>query len=111
MSKQEQRTMLGKRIQQARNEQNMTREELAERAGISTTFCANLECGNKMVSVDSLVKLANALNVSADYLLGVETEDPHILSILRMLRDQKPETIAFVEKLVRLCISEPAGVR
>ena len=45
MSKQEMQARYGRKIQEARKEQRMTREELADRVGISTTFCANLECG------------------------------------------------------------------
>lgn len=45
------------------------------------------------------------LNVSADYLMGSDTANLHIQNITMMLKNQPPEILAFVEKLVRLCIS------
>lgn len=34
---------LGQNLQKARKEQHLTREELAEKVGISATFCANMD--------------------------------------------------------------------
>lgn len=106
MTKQERQILLGQNLQKARKEQHLTREQLAEKVGISVTFCANLECGNKMMSVDTLGKLMDALHVSADYLMGSGTSDSHVQNIMLLLKDQPSETLAFVEKLVRLCVSD-----
>ena len=106
MSKQEKQVLYGQKIQQARKEQHMTREELADRVGISTTFCANLECGNKMMSVETLDKLSEVLGVSADFLLDKTSDNPGIQNIVLMLKDQPDEVISFAEKMVRLCIND-----
>ena len=106
MSKQEKQALYGRQIQQARKELRMTREELADRVGISTTFCANLECGNKMMSVDTLDKLTEVLGVSADYLMGKTSDDSRIQNIVLMLRNQPDEVIDFAEKMVRLCVTD-----
>ena len=106
MNKQEMQIRYGQKIQQARKEQHMTREELADRVGISTTFCANLECGNKMMSVETLDKLSEVLGVSTDYLMGKTSNHPRIQNIVLMLKDQPEEVIAFAEKMVRLCIND-----
>lgn len=106
MSKQEMQARYGQQIQQARKEQHMTREELADRVGISTTFCANLECGNKMMSVETLDKLSEVLGVSTDFLMGKTSDNPRIQNIVLMLKDQPEEVIAFAEKMVRLCIND-----
>ena len=106
MSKQEMQALFGLRIQQARKEQHMTREELADRVGISTTFCANLECGNKMMSVETLDKLSEVLGVSTDFLMGKTSDNSRIQNIVLMLKDQPEEVITFVEKMVPLCIND-----
>lgn len=106
MNKQEKQALYGRKIQEARKEQHMTREELADRVGISTTFCANLECGNKMMSVETLDKLSVVLGVSTDFLMGKTSDDPRIRNIVLMLTDQPDEVIAFAEKIVRLCIND-----
>lgn len=106
MSKQEKQVLYGQKIQQARKEQHMTREEMADRVGISTTFCANLECGNKMMSVETLDKLSEVLGVSTDFLLAKTSDHPGIQNIVLMLKDQPDEVISFAEKMVRLCIND-----
>ena len=106
MSKQEKQVLYGQKIQQARKEQHMTREEMADRVGISTTFCANLECGNKMMSVETLDKLSEVLGVSTDFLLAKTSDHPGIQNIVLMLKDQPDEVISFAENMVRLCIND-----
>ena len=83
----------------------MTREELAEKVGISTTFLANLECGNKMFSVLTLLKLSDALCVSTDTLLHGVNERNAAGDIEALLRNQSPEMIQFIEELTRLSVA------
>ena len=61
---------IGKNIRAARKQLNMSREELAEKSGLSAKFIGNIERGEKAVSLDSFVSIANALGSSADTLLG-----------------------------------------
>ena len=61
---------IGKNIRAARKQLNMSREELAEKSGLSAKFIGNIERGEKAVSLDSFVSIANALEASADALLG-----------------------------------------
>lgn len=59
----------GKRIQQAREQKNMTQEELAKRAKISRSALANYESGIREPKGEILVRIAEALEVSIDWLL------------------------------------------
>ena len=61
---------IGRNIQAARKQKNMSREELAEKSGLSAKFIGNIERGEKAVSLDSFVCIANVLGVGADTLLG-----------------------------------------
>lgn len=61
---------IGKNIRAARKQLNMSCEELAEKSGLSAKFIGNIERGEKAVSLDSFVSIANALGASADALLG-----------------------------------------
>lgn len=63
---------MGIRIQELRKERNMTREELAEKAEISTKFLYEVEIGKKGISAETLLKIAVALSASCDYLLTGE---------------------------------------
>ena len=66
---------LGKRIRQQRVLAQMTQEKLAERAGISLSFLGHIERGTRKASLDTLVKICNALSVSPGLLLQDSLED------------------------------------
>ena len=104
MEKSELQKIIGINIQKARIQRNMTRDQLAEKVGISTTFLANLECGNKMMSVMNLQHLADALCVSTDMLLYGDASHNRMSNMNALLRNQSPEMIQYLEKLVLLGI-------
>ena len=74
----------GKRIQKARLKKGFTQEQLADVLNVGRPHVTKMERGARACSVDFLVDLADALNVSTDYLLG-GTEQ--ITDILRSLED------------------------
>lgn len=59
-----------KHLREARKAKRFTQEELAEEANISRVMVSRYESGTVIPTVDVLVSLANALDVSTDYLLG-----------------------------------------
>ncbi len=58
------RKKLGDRIRELRKAAGITQEELGERASLNYKFIGELERGRVNVSLDSLVKLASALDVT-----------------------------------------------
>lgn len=62
--------LLGAVIKEKRKERKMTQEKLAEMVGISHPHMCNIERGSTKVSLQTLVRLANALNTTADGLLA-----------------------------------------
>ncbi len=66
---------LGKRIKQQRLLAEMTQEKLAEKAGISLSFLGHIERGSRKASLDTFVKICNALGVSPSLLLQDTLED------------------------------------
>lgn len=63
---------LGCRIRQARTNRNMSQIELAEACGISVPYVSDIERGKKCFSVDILLRIAQALQVSTDWLLRLD---------------------------------------
>ena len=61
---------LGKRVRMQRIARGWTQENLAREIGVSTSFIGHIERGSRKASIDTLVLLANALEVSTDDLLG-----------------------------------------
>lgn len=63
---------LGKRIREARMQKGLTQQALAEEADICVMYIGEIERGIKMPSMNSFIKIIEALGVSADYVLRDE---------------------------------------
>ena len=63
---------MGKRIQEKRKSLRLSQEELAERADISKQTVSRAENGQREMGARNVVRLARALQMSADYLLAGE---------------------------------------
>lgn len=61
--------LLGRKIRQRRKEKNYTLEQLAEKLDVSTTFIGQIERAKGIPSLETLVKIANVLEISTDSLL------------------------------------------
>ena len=59
----------GKRIQFLRKNKELTQEQLAEKLNISVRHLQKLESGERGGSVDILVEIAGAFQVSLDFLI------------------------------------------
>ena len=66
---------LGKRIRTARIQAGYTQEDVAEKVGVSRTAVSQWEIGDIEPKISNLIAVAEALNVSTDYLLGIEDGD------------------------------------
>jgi len=66
----------GDRIKALRIERKLTQEQLAKAAGISVGFLSDVETGNSKIGADKLLGLADALDVSLDYLMKGEEAMP-----------------------------------
>ena len=58
------KTKVGKRIKELRNKLGISQEDLAFRSEIHRTYIASLEVGKRNVSIETLEKVVNALEVS-----------------------------------------------
>ena len=62
-------SVIGKRIKEARNNQNLTQEELADELNISVAFLSRVETGKSHINLKRLTQIAEFLKVSPGYLL------------------------------------------
>ena len=60
---------IGKRIKSAREKKGLTQEQLAEQVNLSPMHISVIERGNKLPRLETLINIANVLDVSADILL------------------------------------------
>ncbi len=99
---------VGANLRRYRKENDITQDELSEKVGISTSFCANLERGSKAMSMYVLRDLADALGITADYLLydnNELNENQHIKNINTLLKGRSDDLCKLVEQVVRLTIN------
>jgi transcriptional regulator with XRE-family HTH domain len=57
-------------LRRFRDVRGLTQSEMADRAGIRAASVSHFETGQRAPSLETLVKLADALNVTVDALLG-----------------------------------------
>lgn len=68
---------LGGRVRGCRDRLGWTQKELAETAEISVTFLSEVENGRRLPGAEVLLRLANGLGASLDYLVrGIVNEPP-----------------------------------
>ena len=67
------------RLRMAREFRKLNQSELASRAGLQASAVSHFETGSRKPSFDNLRRLADALRVTTDYLLG-RSDDMETLS-------------------------------
>lgn len=94
---------IGRRIAKQRKIKGYTQEELAEKSDLSVGYISGIESGNKVASLKNMLKIANVLEMSLDFMLlsDIETEeikkDSYILEFKSMIDELDNE-----EKIERL---------
>jgi transcriptional regulator with XRE-family HTH domain len=70
--------MLGDKVKMLRKEMKITQQELAIDIGVSQSTIGMIEGNKQGASNDTLVKLANALNTTVDFLLSNDIKEVDI---------------------------------
>lgn len=58
------------RLKDIREARNMSQDDIAKQIGVSQQFISRVERGNKSISLDLAVEIADFLNVSLDEIAG-----------------------------------------
>lgn len=95
-----------KRVRAARVRNRLTQSALARQMGISPAWISHLENGDRLPSAGLLVRLADALGVSTDYLLG-RTRTPTATSRDKRLSSGDTELL----ELFQACLIQRASRR
>jgi transcriptional regulator with XRE-family HTH domain len=102
MKKDEVRATLSKNIKLFRNQRGWTQADLAEKAGISVIFLSDIERNNKWPYLDTLVCLAQALEIEVYELLKPEEAlPPDTLIIINKYAEEATQMLSqSIEKVV-----------
>ena len=88
------------RLKELRKKANFTQVEVAEKLGISQPAYASWERGVKKPTQDNLVKIAQVLNASVDYLVGNSEEKSDELDNIKLLFRMNSKGLTDEEKKV-----------
>lgn len=88
------------RLKDLRKQAGLTQVEVAEKLGISQPAYASWERGAKKPTQENLVKIAQILNVSVDYLVGNSEEKADELENIELLFRMNSKGLTDEEKKV-----------
>lgn len=92
---------VGKRICRLRKMQGMTREELAERAKVTSKFLYEVEAGRKGLSAVTLYDISQALSVKCDYILSGEEEGSQNIDLQETLELFEAQDAAYLNDMLK----------
>lgn len=91
-----------KNLKKYRKMKNISQEKLGKSLNYGSTAIANYESGRNEPSIDSLIKIAEVLDVTIDDLLGMKrkTGEKQLLSAFKRLDQEKQQIVLhFIETL------------
>lgn len=77
---------IGSRIKAERKNRSLSQERLAEMINVSPHYIYEIERGLKAMSLETLINLSTALNISTDYILFGNKQD-NLPSLSELLND------------------------
>lgn len=80
------------RLRTAREMLRLEQAQLAAKAGLPPTSISHFEAGSRKPSFDNLRRLANALEVTTDYLIGRADKPEMVIEATPLYRDIKKLT-------------------
>lgn len=95
---------IGLRVKIARIRKGLTQEKVCELAELSSSHVSNIETGNTKVSLQTLIRIANAIGVSVDEFLCDEVKkSKHVFveEIDRLLQDTTDEEIKIMTDVLK----------
>lgn len=96
---------IGQRIQECRLQKGIKAIDMAVQVDISKNHYSRIECGETICSAKILHKVAQYLEVSADYLLYGCQDGVSESMIYSLLRGKTPKEIEKVIKVIRIMVS------
>jgi len=93
-------TNLGERVKIKRESLKLTQEQLANALGLTSQYISAIEQNKRIPSLQSLVRLANELGTSADYLIS--GTDSAIADIVPAIKVDKTLNVEVKKALVTL---------
>jgi len=95
--------LIGKRIKGARQAKGLSQEALSEKIGMSAKYLSSIERGKENPTLDTLIKLADALELETSELFNYQHEkSPEELAqlISRLMKEGHDEKLRLMAKIM-----------
>jgi transcriptional regulator with XRE-family HTH domain len=96
--------LIGSRIKHLRKAKGLSQEELSEKVGLSSKYLSSIERGNENPTLDTFMKLAQALNVEIYELFNYASERSLKDSkkfLLELIRDSDKEKLDLAARILK----------
>lgn len=100
---------LGERIAKCRKVINMTQDDVAEATGLSNNHISNIENSHSIPSLDTLMKVCEAIDTTPNYLLlgiAVHTKDDLQEQICQRIKLCEPKKLKLIYRFITWIIDE-----
>lgn len=84
---------IGHRLSKAREEAGYSQEAFAEKIGCCAITISRWENGHTPMKVVDIIRITEALNMSADYLLGIEKQEDTVIDMPNGLSPSNREIV------------------
>ena len=92
---------IGGMIRKQRECLGYTREQFAELLDVTPKFCSDIELGLKGMSIPTLCKIADSLQLSADYILFGQNEPQTDDDIMRLVQSCAPTNRKYMKDMLK----------
>jgi transcriptional regulator with XRE-family HTH domain len=104
----EKKLLIGKRIKSLRKQLQITQDQLAEKIQLSPKYLSNIERGKENPTLDTLLKLSQALNVEPweMFLLDSELPSKQVLKdkIAQLVSEASDERLRLIVRLLQAAV-------
>ena len=94
--------IFGKRLKGLRKKKKLTQQELANLLFVSKSTICNYEKGNRMASIDTLIKICNIFSIDIDYLVGYKSANVTKKDVIVNILYEEYEMIEVLKKYNKL---------
>lgn len=96
---------IGMNIRKRRKEHELTIEQLADKAGLSSKYLQGVETGKRNISVTNLYAVANALRTTLESIVHIDsqqmqTKDTKIITISERLKSFQPSQLDLFDRII-----------
>jgi transcriptional regulator with XRE-family HTH domain len=95
---------IGDRVKNIRQQMKISRKAFSELTGISVSYLSEIEHGIKHPTVETILKITKAFNMTVSELLGETAAlpiNPELKELIETLRDFKPEQIKLLNQFLK----------